>query len=137
LTANRRPAIVISSSGMATGGRVLHHMAAALPDPRNTVLFVGYQAAGTRGRALIEGAPEVKIHGQMVPVRAHVARIDSMSAHADRNEMLRWLGTLPRLPDRLCFVHGEPGPMDSLKALVEDRLGITGVTPEHKERLEL
>ena len=137
LTANRRPAIVISSSGMATGGRVLHHMAAALPDPKNTVLFVGYQSVGTRGRALIEGAPEVKIHGQMIPVRAHIARIDSMSAHADRNEMLRWLGTMPGLPGRLCFVHGEPGPMDSLKTLVADRLGIAGVTPEHKERLEL
>ena len=137
LTASRRAAIVISSSGMATGGRVLHHMAAALPDPKNTVLFVGYQAAGTRGRALVEGAPSVKIHGQLIPVRAHVARIDSMSAHADRGEILRWLGTLPRTPDRLCFVHGEPGPMDALKALVNDRLGIQGLTPDHQERLEL
>ena len=137
LTANRRPAIVISSSGMATGGRVLHHMAAALPDPKNTVLFVGYQAVGTRGRALIEGAPEVKIHGQMIPARAHVARIDSMSAHADRREIVRWLGTLPRKPERLCFVHGEPGPMDSLKAFVHDRLGVAGDTPEHQQRVEL
>jgi metallo-beta-lactamase family protein len=137
LTASRRPAIVISSSGMATGGRVLHHMAAALPDPKNTVLFVGYQAAGTRGRLLVEGGPEVKIHGQWIPVRAQVARIDSMSAHADRREILRWLGTLPRTPERLCFVHGEPGPMDSLKTLVQDRLSIVGTTPEHKERLEL
>ena len=137
LTASRRAAIVISSSGMATGGRVLHHMAAALPDPKNTVLFVGYQAAGTRGRALIEGAPEVKIHGQMIPVRAHVARIDSMSAHADRHEIVRWLGTLPQKPERLCFVHGEPGPMNALKTFVQERLGITGITPDHKERLEL
>jgi metallo-beta-lactamase family protein len=137
LTASRRPAIVISSSGMATGGRVLHHMAAALPDPRNTVLFVGYQAAGTRGRLLVDGATEVKIHGQWIPVRAHVARIDSMSAHADRHEIVRWLGTLPRTPERLCFVHGEPGPMDALKTLVQDTIGIAGLTPDHKERLEL
>jgi len=73
LTANRRPAIVISSSGMATGGRVLHHMAAALPDPKNTILFVGFQAAGTRGRKLVDGATEIRIHGQDVPVRARVA----------------------------------------------------------------
>ena len=91
LTASRRSAIVISSSGMATGGRVLHHMASALPHPRNTVLFVGYQAAGTRGRSLLDGAHELRIHGQAVPVQAHVAKIDSMSAHADRGEILRWL----------------------------------------------
>ena len=137
LTASRRSAIVVSSSGMATGGRVLHHLAAALPDPKNTVLFVGFQAEGTRGRAMIDGAPEVKIHGQMIPVRARVARLDSMSAHADRNEILRWLGMLPERPGRLCFVHGEPGPMDSLKMLVQERLGIAGITPGHKERLEL
>ena len=83
---------------MATGGRVLHHMAAALPDPRNTVLFVGYQAAGTRGRQLVDGAREVRIHGQSIPVNARIAKIDSMSAHADRGEILRWLGTFPAEP---------------------------------------
>ena len=83
LTASKMPAIVISSSGMATGGRVLHHLKAALPDPRNTVLLVGFQAAGTRGRQLVDGAPAVKIHGQMIPVHARVEKIDSMSAHAD------------------------------------------------------
>jgi metallo-beta-lactamase family protein len=137
LTASRRSAIVISSSGMATGGRVLHHLAAALPDPKNTVLFVGYQAEGTRGRAMLDGAPEVKIHGRLVPVRARVARLDSMSAHADRHEILRWLGTLPQKPERVCLVHGEPGPMDALNALIQVQLGITGLTPQHKERMEL
>jgi metallo-beta-lactamase family protein len=137
LTASHRSAIVVSSSGMATGGRVLHHMAAALPDPKNTVLFVGYQAEGTRGRSLLDGAPQVKIHGQWIPVRAHVARLDSMSAHADRGEMLRWLRTLPQKPSRLCLVHGEPGPMDVLKSLIEQRLGISAQTPAHKERVEL
>jgi metallo-beta-lactamase family protein len=137
LTASRRPAIVISSSGMATGGRVLHHLAAALPDEKNTVLFVGYQAAGTRGRALLEGATEVKIHGQLVPARAHVARLDSMSAHADRGEILRWLGTLPALPQRLCLVHGDPQPMDALHQQIKDRLGIDALTPEYKQRIDL
>jgi metallo-beta-lactamase family protein len=137
LTASRRSAIVISSSGMATGGRVLHHMAATLPDPKHTVLFVGYQAAGTRGRTLLEGAAEIKIHGQWVPVRARVARIDSMSAHADRGEILRWLGTLPAPPQRLCLVHGETGPMDALKTQIKDRLGIDALTPEHKQTIDL
>src|SRR5688572_12931184 len=123
LTASRRPAVVISASGMATGGRVLHHMAAALPHTRNTILFVGYQAAGTRGRALLDGAQDVRIHGQSVPVHAAIARLDSMSAHADRSEILRWLESAPTRPGRVCLVHGEPQPMDALKALIQDRLG--------------
>jgi metallo-beta-lactamase family protein len=137
LTASRKPSIVISSSGMATGGRVLHHMAAALPDDRNTVLFVGYQADGTRGRQLVDGAREVRIHGQSIAVNARIAKIDSMSAHADRGEIIRWLGTLPSKPTRLCLVHGEPAPMDALKALVQERLGWTAATPRHLERLSL
>jgi metallo-beta-lactamase family protein len=137
LTASRRSAIVISSSGMATGGRVLHHMAAALPDPRNTILFVGYQAAGTRGRALVDGAREVKIHGQMINVAARVARNDSMSAHADRNEVLRWLGTLPAAPQRLFLVHGEPTPMEALKQRIREHLGWDAATPAHREIVTL
>ncbi len=137
LTASSRPAIVISASGMATGGRVLHHMAAALPDPRHTILFVGYQAAGTRGRRLVDGAKEVRIHGRLVPVAARIAKIDSMSAHADRSEMLRWLGTVPAPPKRLFLVHGEPAPMDALKALVKERLGWDAETPEHGARIEV
>jgi metallo-beta-lactamase family protein len=137
LTASRRSAIVISSSGMATGGRVLHHMAAALPNPGNTILFVGYQSPGTRGRLLVDGAREVRIHGQSIPVAARVARIDSMSAHADRGEIMRWLGTMPEKPKRLCLVHGEPGPMDALKATLRDRLGWDAYTPQHRENLEI
>lgn len=137
LTASRKPSIVISSSGMATGGRVLHHMAAALPDPRNTVLFVGYQAAGTRGRQLVDGAREVRIHGQSISVNARIVKIDSMSAHADRGEIMRWLGTLPAKPGRVCLVHGEPAPMDALKALVQQRLGWTAETPQHLQRFSL
>ena len=137
LTASRRSAIVISSSGMATGGRVLHHLAAVLPDPKHTVLFVGYQAAGTRGRLLVDGGREVKIHGHLIPVAARVVKLDSMSAHADRGETLRWLATLPRKPARLCLVHGEPKPMDALKALVKERFGWDAQTPAHGERIEL
>ena len=137
LTASRRPSIVISSSGMATGGRVLHHMAAALPDPRNTVLFVGYQAAGTRGRQLVDGARDVRIHGQSISVNACIAKIDSMSAHADRGEIMRWLGTFAAKPGRVCLVHGEPEPMDALKTLIQQRLGWTAETPQHLQRLSL
>jgi metallo-beta-lactamase family protein len=137
LTASRRPAIVISSSGMATGGRVLHHLAATLPYARNTVLFVGYQAAGTRGRLLVDGAAEVKLHGSVVPVRARIARIDSMSAHADRREVLRWLRTMPKQPARVCLVHGEPGPIDALQALLQQELGWASSAPEHRQTIDL
>jgi metallo-beta-lactamase family protein len=137
LTASRRSAIVISSSGMATGGRVLHHMAAALPDARNTVLFVGYQAPGTRGRSLVDGAQEVRIHGHQVAVKARIARNDSMSAHADRGEIIRWLETLPGTPRSVCLVHGEPGPMDALKDRIRDRFGWTVATPKHHEVITL
>jgi len=137
LTASRKPSIVISSSGMATGGRVLHHMAASLPDPRNTVLFVGYQAAGTRGRQLVDGARDVRIHGQSISVNARIAKIDSMSAHADRGEIMRWLGTFPAKPSRVCLVHGEAEPMDALKTLIQQRLDWTAETPQHLQKLSL
>jgi metallo-beta-lactamase family protein len=114
LVASREPAIVIASSGMATGGRVLHHLAAALPDPRNTVLFVGFQAAGTRGRVLVDGAKQVKIHGQFVPVAARIEHIDSMSAHADAGEIMRWLSGFVRPPSMTYLVHGEDGPLQAL-----------------------
>jgi metallo-beta-lactamase family protein len=123
LTASRMPAIVISSSGMATGGRVLHHLKAALPDARNVVVFTGFQAEGTRGRRLVNGEPAVKIHGQMVPVHARVAKIDSMSAHADSQEILRWLRGFQSPPKRTFVVHGEPGAMQALQALMAKDLG--------------
>jgi metallo-beta-lactamase family protein len=137
LTRSRKAGIVISSSGMATGGRVLHHLAAALPDPKNTVLMVGFQAAGTRGRQLIEGASELRIHGQQVPVRARVAKVNSMSGHADRSEIVRWLKTLPSPPRRLMLVHGEPAPMDALKGTIERALGWKAETPQHLETVTL
>jgi metallo-beta-lactamase family protein len=123
LASAKTPSIVVSSSGMATGGRVLFHLAAALPDARNTVLFTGYQAAGTRGRDLVDGAKAVKIHGQMIPVAARIEQTHSMSAHADQRETLRWLSNFERPPRVTYLVHGEPGPMNALADMIRTRLG--------------
>jgi metallo-beta-lactamase family protein len=123
LTRSRMPSIVISSSGMATGGRVLHHLKDGLPDARNTVLLVGFQAEGTRGRQLVDGARTVKIHGQTVEVRAAVDRIESMSAHADSLEILRWLGGFSRPPKRTFLVHGEITAMTALSESIGAKLG--------------
>jgi len=118
LVVSKEPSIVISASGMATGGRVLHHLAATLPDPKNTVLFVGYQAEGTRGRLLTDGAKTIKLLGEIVPVAARVERIDSMSAHADAGEIMRWLGGFTRPPRMTYLVHGEPVALDALAARI-------------------
>jgi metallo-beta-lactamase family protein len=131
------PAIVVSSSGMATGGRVLHHLTRALPEPRNTILFAGFQAAGTRGRLLKDGAKQVRIHGQSVPVAAEIAALDSLSAHADAGEILRWLRGFTTPPALTCLVHGEPGPMDALKARIERELGWTVRTPGHLDKFDV
>jgi metallo-beta-lactamase family protein len=122
LVGSRGPAIVISSSGMATGGRVLNHLAVGLQRPENTVLFVGFQAAGTRGRQLIEGARTVRIHGTDVPVNARVAHLDSMSAHADSAEIMRWLRTFTRPPSQTYIVHGEPTAAAALQQKIAAEL---------------
>lgn len=137
LTQSRMPAVVISSSGMATGGRVLHHLKDALPDARNTVLLVGFQAEGTRGRQLADGQKSVKIHGQDIPVRSHVDRIESMSAHADSQEILRWLGGFQQPPKRTFLVHGEPDAMDPLADSIRQKLGWTVHTPQLDEVVTL
>jgi metallo-beta-lactamase family protein len=137
LTQSKMPAIIISASGMATGGRVLHHLKAALPDARNTVLFAGYQAEGTRGRRLVDGETAVKIHGEMIPVHAEVALVESMSAHADSNEVLRWLGGFSRAPRRTFIVHGEPAAMEALTASIHDQLGWATKMPEYRETVIL
>jgi metallo-beta-lactamase family protein len=118
VVASRQPSIVIASSGMATGGRVLYHLAAGLPSPKNTVLFVGYQAAGTRGRALMDGARTVRIKGRDVPVAARIEVIDSMSAHADGNEIMRWLSSFSAPPSATYLVHGEPAALEALRARI-------------------
>ncbi len=102
------PAIVVSASGMAEGGRVLHHLRRRLPDPRATVLFVGFQAAGTRGRRLLEGEPEIKIHGQYVPVRAAIRFVAGLSSHADAQELEDWIASAPSPPGEVFLTHGEP-----------------------------
>lgn len=137
LVASKAPAIVISASGMATGGRVLHHLRATLPDQRNTILFVGFQAAGTRGRRLVDGEAQVKIHGRMIPVQAKVDLITSMSAHADSREIMRWLGGFKKPPKTTFLVHGEPDAMDTLGATIRQELGWTVRMPEHGQRVEL
>ena len=137
LTASRKPSIVISASGMAEGGRVLHHLKAALPNAQNTVLFAGYQGVGTRGRRLVDGENSVKIHGEWVPVAAAIERIDSMSAHADSNEIMRWLGGFTAAPKRTFIVHGEPAAQDALAARITKELGWQVHAPQHGERSEL
>jgi metallo-beta-lactamase family protein len=134
---SHEPSIVISSSGMATGGRVLHHLVRALPDARNTILLAGFQAEGTRGRRLKDGAPFVRIHGQEIPVQAHIEALDSMSAHADVGEIMRWLGGFKRPPKLTCLVHGEPRPMDALKARIERDLKWNVKTPNPGEKIAI
>jgi metallo-beta-lactamase family protein len=119
LVASRHPSIVIASSGMATGGRVLFHLRACLPHERHTVLFVGFQSVGTRGRALLDGVKSVRIKGEDVAVAAHIERIDSMSAHADADEILRWLSGFTAPPSMTHLVHGEPGALEALRARIE------------------
>jgi metallo-beta-lactamase family protein len=133
----RYPAIIISASGMASGGRVLHHLKAFAPDHRNSIVFAGYQAAGTRGAAIVGGAPSVKIHGQQVPIRAEVAQLDSMSAHADRNELLAWIAALPAAPKSVFVTHGEPVGADSLRQAIEERHRWPCSVPEYRDMLEL
>jgi metallo-beta-lactamase family protein len=131
------PSVIVSASGMASGGRVLHHLKAYAPDPRNTILFAGYQAAGTRGAALVAGAPSVKIHGQYVPVRAEVVNLEALSAHADRDGLLSWLARLPRAPKRVFVNHGEPVAADALRLAIEERFGWPACVPEAGRRIAL
>jgi metallo-beta-lactamase family protein len=133
----RTPAIIVSASGMASGGRVLHHLKALAPDPRNTILFVGFQAAGTRGASMTGGARSVKIHGSYVPIRAEVARIDSLSAHADRDELLAWVGALPAAPGHVYVTHGEPVAADALRQAIEERHGWRCTVPEYRDTVVL
>ena len=133
----RWPSVIVSASGMATGGRVLHHLKAFAPDPRNTILFTGFQAAGTRGAALVAGASVVKIHGQYVKVNAEVVNLDTLSAHADRDGLLAWLGALPRPPRGVFVNHGEPVAADALRLAIEERFGWPSSVPDDGQRIAL
>ena len=131
------PAIIISASGMGTGGRVLHHLARFLPDERATVLLVGYQAAGTRGRSLADGARELKLLGGYVPVHARVVELEGLSAHADYAELIAWLGASELAPRRAFVTHGEPAASDALRRRLHDAFGWDAEVPELGQRVAL
>ena len=117
------PKVIISASGMATGGRVLHHLKFCAPDRRNTILFAGYQAGGTRGDAMIAGAKRIKIHGSYYPVEAEVRNLTMLSSHADRDEILCWLRGFVEPPRKVFIVHGEPAASEALRVAIGDELG--------------
>ncbi len=129
LNHNAMPKVIISASGMATGGRVLHHLKFCAPDPRNTILFAGFQAGGTRGAAMVEGVDRIRIHGDYVPVRAEVRNLSMLSAHGDRGELIRWLGGFARAPERIFIVHGEPHASEALRVAIGDELGWDAEVP--------
>jgi metallo-beta-lactamase family protein len=131
------PMIVISASGMATGGRVLHHLRRFLPDERTTMLFVGFQAAGTRGRTLVDGAKELKLLGQYVSVRARVVQLDGLSAHADGGELIDWLRAAQLAPARVFVTHGEPSAADTLRRRLTETFGWDAIVPELAEPYRL
>ncbi len=137
LAERRGPLVIVSASGMATGGRVLHHLRALAPEPENTIVLPGFQAAGTRGADIAAGASSVKIYGHWVPIRAEVVQLDLLSAHADREDLLGWLQSAARAPRRVFLVHGEPVAADSLRLAVKDRLGYEPHIPEYLESVEL
>ena len=137
LTGRRLPAIIISASGMASGGRVLHHLKALLPNHRNSVLFAGYQAPGTRGDAMVNGADRIKIHGEYFPVKASVHNLDSLSAHGDYEELLAWLQQSHITPIKVFVTHGEPRAADAMRKHLKERLGWDAEVPELFSEVEL
>lgn len=130
LASRHGPMVILSASGMATGGRVLHHLAHYAGNHRNLILLTGYQAPGTRGGILASGAKSVRIHGRDVEVNAEVVQLQSASAHADANQLLAWLRTMPNAPDQVYVVHGEGGPADALRGRIKHELGWRAVVPE-------
>jgi len=133
----KEPAIIVSSSGMMTGGRILHHLKAYLPDPNSTLVITGFQAAGTRGRAILDGAKAVKIHGVPVAVKAEIQFVESLSAHADWRDIMRWLKGFESPPKTTFLVHAEPDAATAMKAHIEDELGWKVAIPKYLEKAEL
>ena len=131
LNERRGPMVLIAGSGMATGGRVVHHLKVFAPDHRSTILLAGFQAGGTRGASLQAGAPTLRIHGEDVPVRAEVAQISALSAHADAGEIETWLRGMGAAPRRSFITHGEPAAADALRQRIERKLGWEVTVPEH------
>ena len=137
LNESKGPMIILSASGMATGGRVVHHLKAFAPDPNNTILFVGFQAAGTRGAAMLDGATSIKIHGEYVPVRAKVALISNLSAHADYSEIINWLKGFESAPKKTFITHGEPVAADAMRLHIEEQLHWPVQVPDYLETVSL
>jgi metallo-beta-lactamase family protein len=133
----RWPSVIISASGMATGGRVLHHLKAMAPNPRHAIVFPGFQVAGTRGAKLVEGASEVKIFGEYVAVKAQVSHLEGFSGHADANELMHWLHGFEKAPRQTFVVHGEAAAADALRSRIADELGWSVRVPEHLSQVEL
>jgi metallo-beta-lactamase family protein len=131
------PRIVISASGMLTAGRVIHHLERLLPEPENLIMLVGYQAAGTRGRAMLEGAKTLKMHGRQVRVRAQFMTLNGLSAHADRDELLRWLTSGESVPSTVFVTHGEADSSKALADLIEREVGALPVIPQLGDEFDL
>ena len=137
ISESKDPKVVISASGMATGGRILHHLAAFAPDPRNAIVLTGYQAPGTRGRSIVAGDPQVRIHGEGVPINARVANLKMMSAHADADELIRWASEFAAPPKRVFVVHGEAQAADTLRRRLDHELGWTATVSRQDQLFEL
>jgi metallo-beta-lactamase family protein len=131
------PSVIISASGMATGGRVLHHLKRLAPDPENHIVFAGFQAGGTRGARIVAGEREVKIHGEWYPVRASVTQLEGFSAHADADELIAWMAAIKRPPGEVWIVHGEPQAADALRVRIKETFGWSARVPEHLETVEV
>ena len=129
--------VIISASGMMTGGRVVHHAIRLVPDPNTTLVFVGYQAAGTLGRRILDGEQEVRILGQRIPVRCRLEKIGGFSAHADWKEVIRWLEGLPSGPRQTFLTHGEPPAANAMAARIKERFGWAVSVPTYGERFVL
>jgi metallo-beta-lactamase family protein len=137
LSRSRWPAVIVSASGMATGGRVLHHLQALAPDPKHHLVFPGFQVAGTRGARLLAGEREVKIFGAMVPVRAEVSHLEGFSGHADANELMAWLAHFAKPPRHTFVVHGDPEATDALRFRIGHQLGWRTSVPPHAQTVEV
>ena len=131
------PAVIIASSGMMTGGRIVHHLKQRMPDPRNTIIIGGYQAVGTRGRSIEDHAPFIRMFGQDVPLRAAVDKVPGLSGHADRSDLLKWLGQLPHAPKQTFLTHGEPDAADALAEELRTTRGWNVATPAMGEKVQL
>lgn len=137
LNLRKDPMIIIAGSGMGTGGRVVHHFKAFAPDARNTILFSGFQAGGTRGATMVDGADEVKIHGEYIPIRAEVTAINSLSAHADAGEIIDWLKHFEKPPKQTFITHGEPDASDALRLKIKEQLDWETYIPDYLESVNL